>query len=140
MKSKLVIIGLMISALFAIAVSGQTITNIQQVVLQDDKSGDHLIFVIPTGEYKFESCKGNFATSGIGSVSVTGCTVVLNDLTDTKRVLAEVDLCAKSGKADVAVVSTSLQVDGAPAFDFAVSDSNTGDSTFDCTSPGVSSK
>lgn len=139
MKSKLVIIGLMISTLLAIGVSGQTITNIQQVVLQDDKSGDHLVFVVPTGEYKFESCKGNLTISGVGSISVTGCTVVLKDFTDTRRVLAEVDLCAKSGKADVAFVSDSLPVDSA-AVDFAVSDSNTKDSVFDCTSPGVSLK
>lgn len=139
MKSKLVIIGLMISSLLGIAASGQTTTNIQQVVLQDDKSGDHLVFVIPTGEYKFQSCKGNFTTSGKGSVSVTGCSVVLKDVSDTRRVLAEVDLCAKSGKADIAFVSDSLPVD-APAVDFVVSDSNTANSTFDCTTEFVGVK
>jgi hypothetical protein len=139
MKSKLVIIGLMLSSMLAIAASGQITTNIQQVVLQDDKSGDHLVFVVSTGEYKFQSCKGNFTTSGKGSVSVTGCSVVLKDVTDTRRVVAEVDLCAKSGKADVAFVSDSLPVDAA-AVDFAISDANTANSSFDCTTEFVGVK
>jgi hypothetical protein len=129
---KLIIIGLMISSLFAISASGQQFT-IQQVILQDDKTGDHLAFVIATGEYKFESCKGSFAISGVGAVSVTGCKVVLKDITDTRRVLAEVDLCERAGKADVAVAGVSLTSANDPSFDeFVITDSKTVDSAFDC--------
>jgi len=133
MNSKLVIIGLMISSLLAISVSGRGQTTVQKVILQDDKSGDHLIFVIPTGEYKFESCKGNFSGGGVGSVSVTGCKVVLRDMSDTKRVLAEVDLCERVGKADIAFAGPSFtnQIDP-PGFEFVISDSKIGDSAFDC--------
>ncbi len=133
MNSKLVIIGLTISLLLAISVSGRGQTTVQKVILQDDKSGDHLIFVIPTGEYKFETCKGNFSGGGIGSVSVTGCKVVLRDMSDTRRVLAEVDLCDRAGKADIAFEGPSLtnQIDST-GFEFVISDSNTLDSAFDC--------
>ena len=141
MNSKLVIIGLMISSLFGISASGQKQTTIQQVILQDDKSGDHLIFVIDTGEYKFESCKGNLSTSGVGTVSVTGCKVVLRDMSDTKRVLAEVDLCEKVGKADIAFAVPALTNQGDPStLEFVISDSSTLDSTFDCEPKTITAK
>lgn len=134
MKSKLVIIGLMICSVLAVSVSAQKITPaVQQVVLQDDKSGDHLEFSIPTGEYKFESCNEKLAISGQGKVSVNGCKVDLQDFSDTRRVVAEVDLCSAVGKADIVFVnefSTIGQKD-APA-EFIVSDLNTRDSAFDC--------
>ncbi len=132
MNSKLVTIGLIIFSLLAIWVSGLGQTTVQKVILQDDKSGDHLIFVLTTGEYKFESCKGNASGGGVGSVSVTGCKVVLTDMSGTTRVLAEVDLCERVGKADIAFEGPILtnQIDS--GFEFVISDSNTGDSAFDC--------
>src|SRR6266404_1612005 len=141
MNSKLVIIGLMIASLLAISVSGQKLTTIKQVILQDGKSGDHRIFAIPTGEYKFEICKGNFSGGGVGSVSVTGCKVVLSDMSDTRRVLAEVDLCERVGKADIAIEGPSLtnRIDS-PEFEFVISDSKTGDSAFDCESRAIDPK
>ena len=133
MKSKLAIMGLMISSLFAISVSGQKLLTIQELVLQDDNSADHLIIVLSTGEYKFESCKGNISISGVGKVTVTGCKLDLLDISETRRVLAEVDLCEKVGKADIAFEGDSLSGRVDPAtFEFVVSDSNTRDSTFNC--------
>ena len=141
MNSKLVIIGLMISSVLGISASGQKQTTIQQVILQDDKSGDHLIFVIDTGEYKFESCKGNLSTSGVGTVSVTGCTVVLKDMSDTKRVLAEINLCDRVGKADIAFAVPTLTNQGEPStFESVISDSNTLDSAFDCEPKAIGAK
>jgi len=133
MNSKLVIMGLMISSLFAISVSGQGPVTIQQLILQDDKSADHLLIVIATGEYKFESCKRNISASGVGRVTVTGCKLDLLDISDTRRVLAEIDLCEKVGKADVAFAIPSLtnQIDP-PLFESVISDSNIRDSTFGC--------
>ena len=133
MNSKLVIMGLMISSLFAISVSGQKLTTIQQLILQDDKSADHLIIVIATGEYKFESCKGNISVSGVGTVTVTGCKLDLRDMSETRRVLAEIDLCEKVGKADIAFAIPILTNQMDPQlFESVISDSNTTDSTFDC--------
>ncbi len=133
MNSKLVIMGLMISSLFAISVGGQKLTTIQELILQDDNSGDHLIIVLSTGEYKFESCKGNISISGVGTVTVTGCKLDLLDISETRRVLAEVDLCEKVGKADVAFAIPSLtnQTDP-PLFESVISDSDTKNSTFGC--------
>ena len=141
MTSKLVILVLMISSLLTISVSGQKVKTIEQLILQDDKSGDHLIFVISTGEYKFENCNGTFATGGVGIVNVNGCKVVLQDLSETKRVLAEVDLCLKAGKAEIAFEGdpATSRTDGL-AVEFVVSDSNTGDSVFACESKTIDPK
>ena len=132
MNSKLIIIGLMLMSLFAISASGRQKTP-QLVNLQDDKSGDQLIFAIATGEYKFESCRENFSTSGVGAVSVTGCKVTLRDISDTRRVLAEVDLCERVGKADIAFEgdSSTSQTDMS-AVELILSDSNTADTIIDC--------
>ena len=133
MNSKLLIFGLMISSLLTISASGQKVKTIQDVILQDDKSGDQLIFVITTGEYKFESCKGNFSTSGVGTVEVTGCKVTLRDMSDTIRLLAEVDLCAGAGKANIAFQGGSLTSQNDTAsFEALLSDSSTQDSKLDC--------
>ena len=136
MKSKLTIIGFMILSLLAISANAQ-IKTVQQVILQDDKSGDHLIFVLNNGEYKFESCTENFATSGVGKVTIDGCKVTLRDISDTARVLAEVDLCSRAGKADVALQGDILtgRFDG--AFEAVVSDINTGDSAFTCATKAI---
>lgn len=140
MNSKRIILGLMISSLFAISGSGQQLTP-QLVTLRDDKSGDHLIFSIAAGEYKFESCNGNISTSGVGSVSVTGCKVVLKDISETRRVLAEVDLCEREGKADIALEGDSLtSLPDLSAVEVVISDSNTADSAFDCEFKKISSK
>jgi hypothetical protein len=56
MKSKLVLIGLMILSLLAISANAQT-KGVQQVILQDDGSGDHLIFVISDGQYKLRAVR-----------------------------------------------------------------------------------
>lgn len=133
MNSKLLLFGLVISSLLTISASGQKVKTIQDVILQDDKSGDHLIFVINTGEYKFESCKGNFQTSGVGTVEVAGCKVTLRDMSDTIRLLAEVDLCAGAGKANIAFAGgSSTDQNDTASSEVLLSDSSTQDSKFDC--------
>ena len=140
MNPKLIIVGLMLSSLFAISASGGQKTP-QLVSLQDDKSGDHLIFAIATGEYKIESCSEHFSTSGVGVVSVTGCKVVLNDISDTRRVLAEVDLCERVGKANIVIGSdSSTSQTDLPAVEFIIIDSNTSDSASDCKSREITPK
>jgi hypothetical protein len=132
MNSKLVILGLMISSLVAISASGRGQTTTNEVILQDDKSGDHLRIGISTGEYKFESCQGNVSSAGVGKISVSGCKLALTDMSDTTRVLAEVDLCDGIGKADVAFEDPRRA--GPRALEFVISDSNTKDSAFNCES------
>jgi hypothetical protein len=132
MNTKLIIIGLMLSSLFAISASGRQKT-FQLVNLQDDKSGDHLILAIATGEYKFESCRENFSTSGVGKVRIDGCKVTLIDTSDTGRILAEVDMCERVGKAAITFESdSSTSQTVLSAVEFILSDSNIADSTFDC--------
>ena len=132
MKSRIVIIGLMICSVLAVSVSAQKITpSVQQVVLQDDKSGDHLEIFVPTGEYKFESCNEKLTISGKGTLTINGCKVELQDISDTRRVVAEVDLCAAAGKADIVFVNEFSKTTDAPV-EFVVSDSDTRNSAFDC--------
>jgi hypothetical protein len=131
MKSRLAIIGILVFAVLAISASAQQLKTIQQLVLQDDRSGDHLIIDITTGEYKFEGCKEKLAISGVGSVAVSGCKVDLKDVSETRRVLAEVDLCEQVGKADIVIQDNSISKSDV-AIEVVVSDSNTGDSVFDC--------
>jgi hypothetical protein len=131
MKFRAIIIGLFVISVLAISVSAQKLT-IQKIVLQDDTSGDHLIFVIPTGEYKFEACKESLSFSGIGSISIDGCKVTLKDVSENRRVLAEVDLCSRAGKADIAVEGPVLSSKDA-SVEVTLSDMNTGDSVFECT-------
>jgi len=132
MNSKLVVIGLMISSLVAISASGRGQTTTNEVILQDDKSGDHLRIGISTGEYKFESCQGNVSTGGVAKISVSGCKLTLTDMSDTTRVVAEVDLCDGTGKADIAFEDPRRA--GPRAVEFVISDSNTKDSAFSCES------
>jgi hypothetical protein len=132
MKSVLTIIGLMFFLLLAFSVSGRQITP-QQIILQDDKTGDHLEFNLSTGEYKFESCNTKNAINGTGRVAISGCRVVFKDLTETRRVLAEVDLCAHSGKADVAFSGNAFRTQtDTSVVEFVISDTQTTNSTFSC--------
>jgi hypothetical protein len=60
--------------------------------------------------------------------------VSLNDIADTKRVLAEVDICAKVGKADVVFRLTFISnSDASHDFEATVSDRDIRDSVSDCT-------
>ena len=140
MKSRLVIIGLMICSVLAASVSAQIITSVQLVVLQDDKSGDHLEIFIPTGEYKFESCTEKLAISGQGKLAVNGCKVELQDISDTRRVVAEVDLCAAQGKADIVFVNEFSTRPKDQPVEFVLSDSNTRNSVFDCVLKQIETK
>ncbi len=134
MNVKLVIAGLTFSLLLIGSTSGFGQKSQDQVILQDDKTGDHLVFFLSSGAYKFQGCTENASTSGIGKVTVDGCKVSLNDISDTKRVLAEVDICAKVGKADVVFRQTFMSnSDASHDIEAAVSDRDIRDSVFDCT-------
>lgn len=134
MNAKLIMIGLMLFSLLAISASGQKQKTFEQVILQDDKSGDHLVIVLSEGSYKFESCNENLAISGIGRISITGCKVSLEDISDDRRVLVEADLCEKTGKADIVFQSISPvpQPNSSPVVEVVLVDSNIDDSAFVC--------
>jgi len=141
MNVKLGLAGLMIFSVFASTTNSLGQKLMDEIILQDDVSGDHLIFFVSSGKYKFVSCSGNFSTGGVGSVSVDGCKVVLKDISDAKRVLAEADLCSKVGKADIAFRVTTLSTfDTSPDFESIVSDTNLRDSVFDCSVKATTDK
>jgi hypothetical protein len=141
MNVKLGLTGLMVFSVLAVTTSGLGQKLMDEIILQDDVSGDHLIFFMSSGKYKFVSCSENFSTGGVGSVSVDGCKVVLKDISDAKRVLAEADLCSKVGKADIAFRVTTLSTfDTSPDFESIVSDTNLRDSVFDCSVKATTDK
>jgi hypothetical protein len=67
------------------------------ICLQDDSNLNTLQFSTADGSYTFTG--PGFTLSGIGTVKIKGCTVVLNDVKVDRRVQATVDLCGKKGKA-----------------------------------------
>jgi hypothetical protein len=62
-------------------------------------------------------------------------------MSDTTRVLAEVDLCEKVGKAVITSAGPGItSKDDLPGFELIISDSNTQDSTFDCETKAIDPK
>jgi len=63
------------------------------VCLEDDRSGDTLLFNSFTGDYQFTSCNGDPALTGRGRITRVGCSTKLVDGT---RVSATLDHCPGS--------------------------------------------
>jgi hypothetical protein len=95
------------------------------VCLQDDRSGDLLVFNSLTGDYRFTRCgTGGFTITGKGMITRVGCIMTLTDA----RVSATLDRCViapqNRGRASVKLNPV------APAF--LINDSNTLDNTCKC--------
>jgi uncharacterized repeat protein (TIGR01451 family) len=66
--------------------------TVWDVSIQDDRTGDFLLFNSFTGDYSFTRCGlGGFVMEGIGKVTRTGCITKLTD--DTRIISAEIDRC-----------------------------------------------
>ncbi|MEW6131283.1 MAG: CSLREA domain-containing protein [Acidobacteriota bacterium] len=68
--------------------------------LQDDSNGNVLLVNSTTGDYLFTNCNG-VIFSGIGAIISRGCTVTLQHYAADRRVLAQIDTCAKRGTASI---------------------------------------
>jgi uncharacterized delta-60 repeat protein len=73
--------------------------------LQDESSDSQLAFNPTTGEYQFKHCSGNFVLGGQGSITIKGCTVILQHNAADRRVLVKFDTCAKKATASVQIIS-----------------------------------
>jgi hypothetical protein len=78
---------------YTLTVSGlcQSCAGSSLVCLQDDRTGDHLLFNTATGDYLYTRCTDNVRMSGRGTVRREGCKV---ELLDGFRVEATFDRCA----------------------------------------------
>ena len=73
----------------------------QTISVQDDLTGNFLVFSTGTGKYFFTRCSDGFTLGGVGFVKVDGCMIQLEDLQAGHRVVASVNDCAQQGKAIV---------------------------------------
>src|SRR6185503_6867519 len=73
----------------------------QTISVQDDLTGNFLVFSTGTGKYFFTRCSDGFTLGGVGFVKVDGCMIQLEDLQAGHRVVASVNECAQQGKAIV---------------------------------------
>ena len=92
--------------------------------VQDNTSGDYLLFNSQTGAYYFRKCATGMTISGTGQATTVGCTVRLTVNTSTQRVTASVDKCKLTGTATVTTMS--------PMATYTLTDSNTSNNTNTC--------
>jgi hypothetical protein len=141
MKSRTIAVALMFSSLLVVAASGQVQNAntfprpVGELVLQDDDSGDYLLIDLSRGEYKFKSCRSDFVLGGIAQVGFSGCSVSLKEVSESRLVLIEADLCSGEGRAYIEVLiggpysSSYTRV-------FTVTDTNTKNSAPECKAEG----
>ena len=102
------------------------------ISIEDAATGSYLVFSPLSGEYKFSRCSDGAEMSGVGKVKIDGCSIFLEDLQPSHRVVASVNQCDQEGKASVerfAVKDNPFAVVEIKAY---FSDSNMRDNTLNC--------
>ena len=135
-RTRTIAAALMICSLLVMTAGGQ-INNQRktpaEVVLQDDTTGNYLLIDLTTGEYRFNSCQTQAAIGGHAKVSYSGCSIAGRDVSETRMVLAEVDLCSQQGRAIITIGGEAI---GPPALEYTVNDKNIRDSVAECEGAG----
>jgi hypothetical protein len=137
MKSRMIALTLMVSSLLVMAASAQARADqaktLPEVVLQDDNSSSFLLIDLRTGAYKFHDCKSDFAMGGLAKVNFSGCTVSVEDKSEGRLVLAEIDMCSGQARAYVVIETTDGSFGANPPTpEFTINDSNIRDSVAEC--------
>ena len=73
----------------------------QTISVQDDATGNFLVFNTVSGKYFFTRCSDGLTLGGVGSVKVDACMINFEDVQAEHRVVASVNQCAQEGKAIV---------------------------------------
>ena len=145
MKTRIIAAALIISSMLVMGASGQSngqVKTLAEVVLQDDTTGNYLIVDLMTGEYRFTACQsqnaiGGPSFTGFSKVSYSGCNIAIREVSDTRMLLAEVDLCGKLGRAYITVeASTPGPPFAPPVWEFTIDDKNIRDSLAECAGTG----
>ena len=108
------------------------IIQLDNIIIEDDASGNFLIIAPTTGEYKFHRCSDGFTMSGVGVVRLDGCAVSFEDNEADHRVLASVNLCTQEGKALVERFGPVLSNAAFDPLKEMLSDKSLGDNTLSC--------
>jgi len=95
------------------------------VCLQDETSGNILLFSSTTGAYQFTRCP-NSPISGTGAVKIRGCLITLEVTGTDRKLYAQTDICLKVGNASFQLYPGGL---------FTIFDKNTSNNT--CFCPGT---
>jgi len=140
MKSRTMVVALMVFSMIVLAASGQARADKSKTtaepVLQDDNTGSFMVINVTTGEYKFHDCASSFVMGGFATVNITGCRVTVKDVSEERLVVADIDMCA--GQARAYLVTETL--DGlygvsSPTRQYTIIDSDIRDSTTECKTP-----
>ena len=132
MKTRMIATAFVIGSILVMAASGQT--NIQrktpaEVVLQDDETGNFLLIDLTTGAYKFNVCRTQILFGGKAEVSYAGCVLTVKEVSETRLVLAEVDLCSGQGRAYLTMEGATPEP---PLREYTINDKNIRDSLAEC--------
>ena len=77
--------------------------------LQGDNDGNLLLVNTTTGEYQFNSCTG-ITVSGTATISIRGCSILLQHNAPDRRLLARIDACARTGTASLQLLSQGVRL------------------------------
>lgn len=102
----------------------------QTLNVEDDGTGDFLVFGTRSGKYAFTRCSDGFKISGVGFVKVDGCSIHIEDVQSDHRVVASINECDQQAKAIVEKFAQAT--DGVAPFKAFLSDANMGNSLLDC--------
>src|SRR5262249_4571833 len=92
--------------------------------IADDSSRNLMEINTKTGEYQFTACPLGLRISGIGAISRRGCSVILQQFSGDRRILAKIDTCSGTGTATVQLLSSGIS--------FYVSDRNSSNTVCEC--------
>ncbi len=98
----------------------------QTISIEDDATGNFLVFSTGNGKYMFTRCSDGFTIGGVGVVKVDGCSISITDVQGGHRMVATVNECAQEGRALVEKFD-------AAAFKVTFGDQKMGDNLMNCT-------
>jgi hypothetical protein len=109
----------------------------QTINVEDDATGNFVVFDTGSGKYRFTRCSDGLTITGVGFVRVDGCSITLEDVQPDHRIVVSANECAQAAKAIVERFAPSpgslaiapLDVEPFKAF---LSDSNLGNNLLDC--------
>ena len=111
----------------------------QTINVEDDATGNFVVFNTGSGKYRFTRCSDGLTITGAGFVRVDGCSITLEDVQPDHRIVVSANECAQAAKAIVerfAPFPTSGSLEVAPLdvepFKAFLSDSNLDNNLLDC--------
>jgi hypothetical protein len=127
--------GVSVQAQKEVRLIGPPIPFNRTISIEDDTTGNFLMFELASGEYKFIRCGDQFILKGVGFVKIDGCSIQFEDLEVDHRVVASVNECAQEAKAIVETFGTpSITTNTADTslFKAFLIDANIGNNLMDC--------